>query len=157
MSCSHASTTTVAWAFGEFQGTLEAEEAHTMHVASCADCTAALEALEAVEAATAPLAGALPSDAPPVTAPRGGPWFRPAPSGRVWGAVALVAALALGTVAAWVDDVVSPPASEPVATRIERPAPAVPAPAERRSLDVDRELDALELELDALRTDPSIL
>jgi len=162
MTCPHASTTTVAWAFGEFEGSANDEEAHTLHVASCADCSEALEALEAVEAEAAPLAGALAVEEsakpPPVEGPVPATAARPTLGGRLWAGIALAAALVLGTVAAWVDDpLVAPLPPEPVAVHVMPSPSPVAAPPHVPVLDLDRELDELELELDALRTDPSIL
>ncbi len=100
MTCPHASTTTVAWAFGEFEGSAAEGEAHTLHVASCEECNEALEALEVVEVQVAPLAGALAVEEPTKPLVVGVP-VRANPSGtalggRLWAGLVVAAAVLLG-------------------------------------------------------------
>lgn len=162
MSCPHASTTTVAWAVGELDG-----DDHALHVAHCADCQASLEALEAAEAVVVPFAGALRREpVPPAPADEPVP-VRATPArrdGRFYGLLAVAAAVLLGIFATQLDDAEEPASNlasrgealstKPVAARVAPTPPPVPT---EPVLDLDDELDALELELDALRTDPSIL
>jgi len=164
MSCPHASTTTVAWSVGELDG-----DDHALHVAHCPDCQASLEALEAAEAAVAPFAGALRQDqVPPAAVEPVAVRATPArQDGRFYGLLAVAAALLLTLFATQLDGAGDPTSNlasrgpapsgaptNPVAARVAPMPPPVPtAPA----TSLDDELDALELELDALRTDPSIL
>ena len=148
MSCEHASTRTVLWAYGELD-----DEVHGRHVATCAACQEVLEQLELVEAAVAPVAGALATEPAAPSAPE--PWAQPsahAPRRRVpWGLVALAAVL-VGTIVAalWAAPSGGPEAPAAVAVRVAIDPPLDPAA-------LDEELDALELEIDLLRADPSLL
>ncbi len=150
MSCEHASTTTVLWAYGELD-----DDAHALHVASCPACSAALEALEAAERGVAPVVGALGLEVAPVV--EGGAAER-ARRRAPWGLLALAAALVatLGT-ALYATRPHADPTEAPQAVDVHvEPAPA-PLPAWPDPAALDDELDALELELDSLRSDPSLL
>jgi len=146
MSCPHATTTTVAWCFGE------APEGHLEHVATCAECQQVVEEQEAVLAAVGDVAPALrmAAEAAPVepTPNAGRSWPRVAAAVLAFAAAALVAVVVGGSFA---------PAPEPQQVAVAPVDTAPPAVALPPLRDVDARLDALQLELDALSADPSIL
>ncbi|MEQ1508035.1 MAG: hypothetical protein ABMB14_37750 [Myxococcota bacterium] len=90
MSCSHATTTTVAWLYGE------APDAHALHVAGCPDCAAVADDHAGVVGALGPALGALRDAAE-------APAREPVPRRSRWAiagfglAVAAAAALAVST------------------------------------------------------------
>ena len=133
MSCVHAESTTILWAYGE------ADETHLSHVQECAEC----QAVVAIHAEVGTALG--PAMASVALAPR--PRIR---RGWLGGAVALGLAAAAGWV--WMARApLPPPMGEPDIAAI-----AVSVAGERGDA-FDFELDALDRELDALSRDMEML
>ena len=135
MSCSHASSTTLLWVYGE------APEAHLDHISECAECQQVVAAEEQVAHAIAPVVGALAVPEPRPVVPRWAP---------VAGGLALAAAALM-----WV--MVGPgmgrvDLNEPVAVAVA--ADSVQAPAagdlDDRLADLDADLASLEWDLRSL-------
>lgn len=138
MSCPHASTTTLAWCYGE------AEEGHAVHVATCAECQSVVDETELVLGSVGPLAPALVASPDLETRRRSRPRWT----------AAVVAACVLAAAVALVVRFGTAPGPAEV------PTPDTDALAVVVELDqdfVDVRIDALELELDALSADPSLL
>ena len=122
MSCPHASTTTVAFLYGE------APDAHALHVASCAECAAVLDDHEAVAVVLGPTLSAV---RPRTRAARR---FPLAAVGA--GVLLAMAATALLAVRSW-----TPSAPDPVA----------PPPDDGFDVAIDAlDLELAELELELL-------
>ena len=137
MSCPHATTTTIAWLYGE------ADEAHALHVADCAACTAVADEHELVMSVVVPV---LPRGKAPEL-PEAPAWRSPS----WWAAGVLLAASALlalriGTAP------VSVSVPEPTSTATTVAALEV-EPASVWSGELEAELDDLDASLDALAAD----
>jgi hypothetical protein len=124
--CPHATTTTVAFLYGE------GGDAHAAHVAACPDCAAVVEEHAAVAVALAPKLAALR-----VAPARRRSWVPAA-------AVALAAsALLVAGVAAWR----SWPAPAPAPVLAELPSVPVDDGVDRKLDDLDQDVTSLELEM----------
>jgi hypothetical protein len=144
MSCPHATTTTIAWLYGE------ADEGHALHVAGCPECAAVAEAHEVVLAQVMPvMPRALPASVV-------GAAPRRRRSSRVW----LMGVLAVAAAVLLVVGVVAPPSSTPAPETVTDPGPVAALDMEPASLwsseleadllDLDASLDALADELGTL-------
>ena len=142
MTCPHATTTTIAWLYGE------ASDAHTEHVADCAECTAVCAEHESVMSEVMP---AMPRGLP--AGPREAPARRRDPAPWVFGALA-AAAVALVVLRAGPLSTTPPITSAVAPVDVVAMADAVPSSMWSGELnddlaDLDASLDALA---DALST-----
>lgn len=129
MSCPHATTTTLAWLYGE------GDEAHAAHVASCPEC----EAVVATHADVLVTVGARPVPAPAPVA-----WRR-------WAlAAAVLLAVGAGGWAVGMRAPSSPPDAAP--TRPDNDATAALGPD-----DLDQRLDRLQADVALLSLDADLL
>ncbi len=137
MSCPHATTTTIAWMYGE------GPESHDLHVAECDDCAAVLD--EHVDVLSAV------GDDLPALRQHGAvdqEFTRPSPVRWVASAALLTAAAAVALFAVWPTQQVTPaPAASPVPLAELASAPLPEALFED---DLDRRIDDLDADLDYL-------
>jgi len=156
MSCPHAPTTTVAWCYGE------GPDDHALHVADCAECQQVVADHELVSGAAAGLVPALIDADGDAAEPEPEPeradratWVPWAAAGAL--AAAVLVAVGLGGLPG-AESTPSPATQVAVAPAVDTQLREPGVPGDPPSFDdVDARLDALELELDALNADPSIL
>lgn len=124
MSCTHASTTTLLWVYGE------GPEGHLEHISGCAACQAVVESEERVSHAIGPVVGAL--QVPPV---------RSRPRWAGWVGVMAIAAAALLWVFTGEAERVDVPVATQAVVEVEPPA------------DLDDQLAELDADLSSLEWD----
>ena len=132
MSCPHAETTTLRWLYDA------SEPEHGAHVAACADCSAVVAIHEEVAWAVSPVAPVLARDGAVKTS--GTPAHRPLRLALATAAVALAAAALLTLGPVQPDEPVDTDLALVDVTRTE----LLDSPLYG---DVDRDLDAIDLEL----------